>query len=320
MKSIVQERYGCGAELAVADVEPPTVGAGQVLVRVRAAGVDQGVWHLTTGLPYLVRLGTGLRRPRNPVPGRDLAGQVLAVGASVTGFAVGDEVYGTTSGSYAEQVLASPDRLARKPSTLDLAQAAAIPVSGQTALKAVQGVAAGQLVLVIGAGGGVGTFAVQLAVARGAQVTGLCSASKHDLVRSLGAHDVIDYAHEDVDARGRRYDVIIDTAGNRPVATLRRALLPGGTVALVGGEAHQGRWLQGFGRQLGAPLLSPLVEHRLVAVMAGERSQHLEELTRLVEAGQLTPALDRTFTLAQVPEAIAYLRAGRARGKVVITL
>ncbi|GAB3187619.1 NADPH:quinone reductase-like Zn-dependent oxidoreductase [Micromonospora palomenae] len=321
MKAIVQDRYGPADVLELRDIDPPRVGDDDVLVRVHAAGVDPGVWHLMTGLPYPVRLGYGLRRPRHRVPGMDLAGVVEAVGRHVTRFAPGDEVYGTGAGSYAEYALAPEHKLARKPAALTFAEAAAIPVSGQTALTAVRDAATvrpDQRVLVIGAGGGVGSYAVQLAAAAGAHVTGVCGPTKPDLVRSLGATDVIDHTREDITDRGVRYDVIVDTAGNRTLTHLRRALTPTGTLVLVGGEAATGRLLQGFDRQLRALLLSPLVGQRLIPLVAKESSENLDALTALVDAGRLRPVLDRSWPLAETADAIRHLRGGHARGKNVV--
>ncbi|MEU3457376.1 NAD(P)-dependent alcohol dehydrogenase [Micromonospora sp. NPDC006766] len=321
MKAIVQDRYGSADVLRLADIDVPSPGAGQVLVQVRAAGVDPGVWHLMTGLPYVVRLGYGLRRPRDRVRGMDLAGVVTAVGPGVTGLIPGDEVYGTGVGSFAEYTVASAGRLAPKPATLSFEQAAAVPISGQTALAAVRDAARvrpGHRVLVIGAGGGVGSYTVQLARAAGAHVTGLCGPTKLDLVRRLGADEVVDYTH--VDLPEHRYDAVIDTAGNRSLSRLRRALTPAGVLVLVGGEAHGGRWLQGFDRQLRALALSPVVGQRLVPLMNKESTENLMALTALIETGQITPVVDRTWPLAGVPDAIRQLKGGHATGKSVITV
>ncbi|WP_375373460.1 NAD(P)-dependent alcohol dehydrogenase [Micromonospora sp. ATA51] len=292
-----------------------------MLVKVRAAGVDPGVWHLMTGLPYAVRLGFGLRRPRNPVPGLDLAGLVTAVGPGVTGFTPGDAVYGTGAGSFAEYALAPADRLAPKPANLTYAEAAAVPVSGQTALTAVRDAARvrpGQRVLVIGAGGGVGSYAVQLARAAGAHVTGLCGPGKLDLVRSLGAVEVVDYTRTDLP--DQQYDVVVDTAGNRPLSRLRRVLPPKGTLVLVGGEASDGKWLQGFDRQLRALALSPVVGQRLVPLVAKESTANLVALTEFIEAGQVRPVVDRTFSLAEAADAIRHVEGGHATGKVIVAI
>ncbi|WP_079403523.1 NAD(P)-dependent alcohol dehydrogenase [Streptomyces sp. 3211] len=322
MKAMVQDSYGPPAVLRLAEVEQPVPGRGEVLVRVRAAGVDQGVWHLMAGMPYAVRAVSGLRRPRNRVRGMDVAGVVEAVGPDVTRFRPGDEVYGNCSGSFAEYACAKEGALAPKPESLDFEQAAAVPVSGCTALGAVRDsgrVEAGRSVLVLGASGGVGSFAVQVAKAYGAHVTGVCSTAKTDLVRSLGADQVLDYTQEDPVDGSRRYDVILDIAGNRPISRLRRALTAGGTLAIVGGEGG-GKWLGGNERQLGAMLLSPFVGHRLRAHGTLVRSRDLETLTDLIEAGAVRPAVDRTYPLAEVPDAVARLRDGQVRGKLVIRL
>jgi NADPH:quinone reductase-like Zn-dependent oxidoreductase len=321
VKAVVQDRYGSADVLALADVEIPAAGDGEVLVRVCAAGVDPGVWHVMTGLPYAVRLGFGLRRPRNRVPGLDLAGVVAAVGPGVTGFAPGDEVFGTGTGSFAEFAVAPAAKLALKPAGLGFEQAAAVPISGQTALAAVRRagrVRPGQRVLVIGAGGGVGSFAVQIAKADGAHVTGVCSTGKLDLVRSIGADDVVDYTREGIADRGQRYDVVIDTAGNRSLSQLRRALTPQGTLVLVGGEASTGKLLQGFDRQLRALLLSPFIGARLAPLVSGQSAESLAELAGLIEGGHVTPVIDRTYGLAGAPDAIRHIEDGHARGKVVL--
>jgi NADPH:quinone reductase-like Zn-dependent oxidoreductase len=323
MKAIVQDTYGPPDVLQLREIDMPTIGGDEVLVRIHAAGVDQGVWHLMAGLPYLIRIaGFGLRAPKNPVRGYDVAGRVEAVGENVTRFQPGDEVFGTCRGSFAEYASAQDDRLAPKPANLSFEQAAAVPISGYAALQAVrdQGkVRPGQRVLIIGAGGGVGTFAVQLAKAYGAEVTGVSSTSKTDLVRSIGADHVIDYTQEDFADGRNRYDVILDIAGNRSLSHLRRALAPEGTLVIVGGEGG-GRWLGGNDRQLRAQVLSPFVRQKLGTFISKERKEDLEELRELLEAGKVIPVLDRTFALSEVPEAIRYLRDGRAQGKVVITV
>ncbi len=273
MKAIVQDIYGTAEVLGLREVPRPVPGEREVLVRVRAAGVDQGVWHLMTGLPYLIRLfGFGLTKPKVPVRGREVAGVVEAVGAGVTRFDVGDGVFGTSEGSFAEYVCAKEDRLARKPRNLTFEEAAAVPISGVTALQAVRDageVTVGQKVLIIGAGGGVGSYTVQLAKAFGAEVTGVCSTGKMDLVRSLGADAVIDYTKDLFPAGGKLYDVILDTAGNRPLSAFWRLLTPKGTLVLIGGEGG-GKLTGGFERSLGAPFASLFSGQKFKALVAKE--------------------------------------------------
>jgi NADPH:quinone reductase-like Zn-dependent oxidoreductase len=323
MKAIVQDTYGSPDVLQLREIDKPVVGEDEVLVRVQAAGVDQGVWHSVAGLPYLFRIaGIGVRAPKNPVPGLDVAGRVEAVGGSVTLFQTGDEVFGTCRGSFAEYASARADRLGPKPAKLSFEQAAAVPTSGATALQAVRNkgqVRPGQRVLVIGAGGGVGTFTVQLAKAFGAEVAGVCSTTKMELVRSIGADRVIDYTREDFADGRNRYDVILDIAGNRSLSHLRRALAPKGRLVIVGGE-EGGKWFGGIDRQLRAQVLSLFVRQTLGTLIATARKDDLEELHELVEAGRVTPVIDRTFPLSEAPEAIRYMRKGHARGKVVVTV
>jgi NADPH:quinone reductase-like Zn-dependent oxidoreductase len=322
MKAVVQDTYGSPDVLELREIDKPVVGDDEVLVGVRAAGVDPGVWHLMTGVPYLVRvMGYGLRKPKVGIRGRDVAGRAEAVGTNVTRFRPGDEVFGICDGSFAEYVCARPDKLAPKPANLSFEQAAAAPISGLTALQAIRDtgkVQPGQTVLIIGAAGGVGTFAVQLAKAFGAKVTGVCSTAKVDLVRSIGADEVIDYTREDVADGARHWDLIVDTAGRRSLSHLRRALAPRGTLVIVGGEGG-GRWLGGFDRQiLRAPAVSAFSRQRLRPLVAKERSEDLLALKELIEAGKVTPVVDRTYPLREAPEAIRYLEEGHARGKVVI--
>jgi NADPH:quinone reductase-like Zn-dependent oxidoreductase len=324
MRAIVQDAYGEADVLRLAEIDRPTIGTDEVLVRVHAAGVDQGAWHLMAGLPYPIRLaGYGFRAPKTPVRGRELAGRVEAVGRDVTTLRPGDEVYGVGEGTFAEYARAAAGKLAPRPANLSARQAAAVPVSGLTALQAVrdQGrVQPGQQVLVIGAGGGVGTIAVQIAKAFGAEVTGVCSTGKVDLVRSLGADHVVDYLlEEDLAVGERRFDVILDTGGNRPLRALRRALTPTGTLVIVGAETG-GRWLGGLDRQLRAMALSPFVGQRLGTFIASENAADLVALADLLESGAVTPVVDRAFPLAETPAALRHLREGRARGKVVIDL
>jgi NADPH:quinone reductase-like Zn-dependent oxidoreductase len=325
MSAIVQDAYGTEPEavLRTAAVARPTITDDQVLVRVMAASVDRGTWHIMTGLPYAIRLaGFGVRRPKAANPGRCLAGVVEAVGGSVTGFAPGDEVYGTGTATFAEYAVATPGRLTRKPANLTFEQAAAVPISAVTALGAVRdtaGVQRGQSVLVIGASGGVGSFAVQMAKALGAEVTGVCRTDKTDLVRSLGADHVLDHTRQDITAGDRRYDVVIDMGGNRRLGHLRRALTPKGTLVIVGGETG-GRWLGGFGRSLRAVALSALVGQTLAMHMAKENAADLADVTDLIESGAVVPAIERTYPLPEAPAAIRHLHEGHARGKLTVTI
>jgi NADPH:quinone reductase-like Zn-dependent oxidoreductase len=324
MSAIVQDRYGTAPEavLRLAEIARPTIGDGEILVRVAAASVDRGTWHVMTGLPYAMRLaGFGVRSPKAPNPGRALAGTVESVGKDVTEFEPGDEVYGTCDGSFAEYARARASMLAPKPANLSFEQAAAAPISGGTALQAARKakVEPGQKVLIIGASGGVGTFAVQIAKAFGAEVTGVCSTAKVDLVRSLGADHVIDYTRDDLSGGEQRYDVVLDIGGNRRLSHLRRALTPRGTLVIVGGETG-GRWLGGFDRSLRAVVLSLFVRQTLGMLASSENSEDLNVLRDLIESGQITPAVDRTYPLGETPDAIQYVSEDRARGKVVITV
>jgi NADPH:quinone reductase-like Zn-dependent oxidoreductase len=324
MKAVVQDTYGSADVLEVTDIAKPAPTDDEVLVRVHAAGVDPGVWHLMTGRPYLVRvMGYGLRTPKVGVRGRDVAGRAEAVGNNVTQVQSGAEVFGIGEGSFAEYVCARADKLAPKPANLSFEQAAAVPISGLTALQALRDTGKlqpGQKTLIVGAAGGVGTLAVQLAKAFGAQVTGVCSTTKVDLVRSIGADEVIDYTREDFAGGGRHWDLIVDTAGRRSLSQLRRALTRRGTLVIVGGEGG-GRWLGGFDRQiLRAPLVSALVRQRLRPFVSKERRADLLVLKELIEAGKVTPVIDRTYPLSEVPQAIRHLEQGHARGKVVITV
>ena len=324
MQAIVHNTYGSDPEavLEFADVAKPTISDDEVLVGVRAASVDRGTWHVMAGLPYPIRLaGFGLRRPKGLNPGRAVAGIVEAVGANVTGLKPGDEVFGVCEGgSFAEYASARPNKLAAKPANLSFEQAAAVPISGLTALQAVRDkaqITAGEKLLIIGASGGVGTFAVQIAKAIGAEVTGVCSTAKVDLVRSLGADHVIDYTREDITDGGLRYDAILDIGGNRRLSQLRRALTHKGRLVIVGGETD-GRWLGGSDRQVRAILLSRVVSQRLGTFVCSENAKDLSALRELVEAGKLTPAIDRTYPLRETVAAIRYVLDGHARGKVVI--
>jgi NADPH:quinone reductase-like Zn-dependent oxidoreductase len=323
MKAIVRDAYGSADVLELRDIDRPVVGDDEVLVRVRAAGVDQGVWHIMAGLPYPIRLaGYGLRAPKNRVLGADVAGVVEAIGNDVTRFQLGDEVFGIATGSYAEYARAPEDKLAPKPANLTFEQAAVVAVSGLTALQGLRDhgkVRRDQKVLIIGASGGVGTYAVQVATALGAQVTGVCSTTKMDLVRSLGADRVIDYTREDFADGERRYDVILDVGGNASLSRLRRALTPKGTLVITGGETD-GRWIGGTDRQLRALVLSPFVGQKLGTFISRENHEDMIVLKTLIEAGKVTPVIDRAYPLSEVADAIRYMRDGRARGKIVITV
>jgi NADPH:quinone reductase-like Zn-dependent oxidoreductase len=297
-----------------------------VLVRVHAAGLHRGDWHVMTGLPYLIRLVVptlGLRGPKTPVLGMDLAGTVEAVGEQVTRFRPGDAVFGWCDGAFAEYAIAPEDQLAAKPERLSFEQAAVVPTSGFAALQGLRDVGdvqAGQTVLVIGAAGGVGSFAVQLAKAFGAQVTGVASTAQLELVRSIGADEVIDYTRQDVTDGTRQWDLILDCAGRRTLSQLRRALTPTGTLVIVGGEGG-GRWLGGFDRQLRAVVLSRLVGQRLRMLSSKPGHQDLEVLRELLEASKLSPVIGRSYPLGEVPEAMRQMVQGRGGGgKIVITV
>jgi NADPH:quinone reductase-like Zn-dependent oxidoreductase len=303
-------------------VARPEIADNEVMLRVHAAGLDRGTWHLMAGRPYLMRvIGFGIRRPKNRVPGIDVAGTVVAVGAAVNRFAIGDEVFGMSRGSFAEFAAARDDKLAHKPANCTFEQAAVTGISGGTALQALVagGVQAGQRVLIIGASGGVGSFAVQLAAALGADVTGVCNTEKLELVRSLGANHVIDYTTSDFADGAQHYDLIIDIAGNSPLSRLRRALTGTGTAVIVGGES-KGNLTGGIDRQLRAILLTPFIGQRLTGLASKERSSDLEVLAKHLAAGTVTPRIDRSFPLDQVPAAMRYLEAGRVRGKIAITV
>ncbi len=321
MKAIVQDTYGSADVLKLQDVEEPVVGESDVLVRVHAAGAGPDVWHLMTGQPYMARPVIGFGGPKERVRGWDVAGTVEAVGAKVTTFHPGDEVMGVAPGSFAEFAIARADKLVPKPARLTFEQAAAVPVSGVTALQAVRDearVQPGQSVLVVGAAGGVGTFAVQIAKAFGARVTGVASTSKLDLVQSIGGEEVIDYTREDFTDGSRSWDVIVDTAGRGPLRHLRRALTAKGTLVVVGGDGG-GRWTGGFFRgMLRGPLVSLFVGQKLGWLNSKTTLKDLQAVADLIEAGTVTPVIDRTYQLVEAPDAIRYLEEGHPRGKIVI--
>ena len=322
MRAIVQDAYGSADVLQLADRPVPEVGDDEVLVRVHAAGLDRGTWHLMAGLPYLIRPAYGFRGPRQPIAGIDLAGTVVAVGADVSRFLPGDEVYGTGTGTFAEYAVAPESKLARKPTNIGFEQAAAVPVSALTALQGltdVGKVAKGQHVLITGASGGVGTYAVQLAKAVGAEVTAVCSTPKIDAVRSLGADHVIDYTRDDFADGSIRYDLILDIAGNSRLSKLRSALTEKGTLVIVGGE-EGGRWIGGIDRNLRALALSPFISQRLTMFVSKETHVDLERLTSYIESGDVTPAVDSVVPLADAPAAMRRLEDGEVRGKVVISV
>ena len=323
MKAIAQDRYGSAEVLELRDLDAPELGEHDVLVRVRAAGCGPDVWHYMTGEPYFARLMLGLRRPKIAVRGGDVAGTVESVGRAVTGFKPGDEVMGFALGSFAELAVVPEQKLVHKPTRLSFEEAAAVPVSGVTALQALRDVgrmAAGQRVLVVGAAGGVGTLAVQMAKALGAHVTGVCSGSKAELVRSIGADEVIDYTIEEFTDGSRHWDLIIDTAGRRSLPQLRRALGPRGTLVIVGGDGG-GRWTGGFFRGiLRAPLLSLFVGQRMRAFVSKESGEDLRTVSGMLEEGTVTPVIDRTYQLVEAADAVRYMEQGHPRGKVVIVV
>lgn len=322
MRAIVQPAYGPPETLRPAEIDLPSIAADEVLVEVAAAGLDRGVWHLATGRPYLVRLGFGLRRPASPVPGFDVAGRVAAVGADVHRLRVGDEVFGIARGSFAQYAAAKASKLALRPAGLGVEEAAVATVSGITALQALTDVGrvqSGQSVLVIGASGGVGSYAVQLAAALGATVTGVASGRKGALVRSLGADHVLDHAADDYLDGSTRYDLILDTGGLNPLRRLRRALTRTGTLVIVGGEGGD-RWTGGIGRQIRARLLSLFVPQRLTFFLSAERQDLIERLAVHLQKGDVSPSIGRRYLLDEAPTALADLVAGLAGGKSVIVV
>ncbi|MFD9355753.1 NAD(P)-dependent alcohol dehydrogenase [Streptomyces sp. NPDC060031] len=325
MKAIAQDRYGSPDVLEFGEVDKPAVGDHEVLVRVRAAAVNARDWHLMRGDPYVARLVLGLRRPKERIRGTDFAGRVEAVGEKVTRLRPGDEVFGEADGAFAEYVCAPEGAVAAKPANLTFEQAAAVPLAGNTALMGLRDlgrVRPGQQVLINGASGGVGTFAVQIAKALGAEVTGVCSTRNADLVRSLGADRIVDYTREDFTRGGRRYDLVFDLVGNRSLTDIRSALTPAGTVVLSGGGVSEGGSVFGpMGLLLKGQALSRFAGgHRLLVLTATPNRENLDELRRLAEAGKVSPVIDRTYPLSEAPEAIRYLEVEHARAKVVVTV
>jgi NADPH:quinone reductase-like Zn-dependent oxidoreductase len=321
MKAFTRTVYGGPEVLRLEDLPMPTPAAHQLLIRVRAASVNPLDWHYMRGKPYIMRMSSGYRRPKRTRIGADLAGEVVAVGANVSEFKPGDRVFGTANGAFGEYNLAGPDRVAPMPAGLSFEEAAAVPVAGTTALEALRDqakVQAGQRLLINGAAGGVGTFAVQLAKAFGLHVTGVCSARNIELVRSLGADRVIDYGRESFIHEDVRYDAVLDSIGNHPITAVRRVLTPTGTCVVVGGP--DGRWLGPLAYGLSAVLLSPFVSQSLRLFIATGAKQDFVVLRDLIEAGKLKPAIDRCYPLAELPEAIRYLETGHARAKVVIQI
>jgi NADPH:quinone reductase-like Zn-dependent oxidoreductase len=320
MAAVVRTEYGSVEVVRVADVPVPHPADDQVLVRVHAAGMDHGVWHIMAGLPRVMRLaGYGLRRPKQPVLGSELAGTVVATGSAITSLREGDEVYGACAGSFAEYAVARPKSLAPKPTGLTFEQAAAVPISALTALQGLRDhgrLQSGQRVLVVGASGGVGTYAVQIAKAMGADVTGVCSTAKVDLVLSLGADRVIDHQQAGITDDGSHYDLVLDIGGSRSIRELRRALTERGTLVIVGGEGG-GNWF-GLGRQLRAVALSPFIRQRLVMFVATTTTPDLATLTAMIDAGSVTPSIDRVVPLCTASDTIRDLHDGRIRGKAVV--
>jgi NADPH:quinone reductase-like Zn-dependent oxidoreductase len=322
MKAIVRDTYGSADTLELRDVDKPEIGDDEALVRVQAAGLDQGVWHLMAGLPYPIRLaGYGLRAPKTPALGSDVAGVVDAVGNDVTKFRPGDEVFGIGKGTFAEYAPAPESKLAPKPANLTFEQAATVAVSGLPALQGLRDhgrVERGQKVLIVGASGGVGTYAVQLAKVFEAEVTAVCSTTKVEMVRSIGADQVIDYTRENFASGEHRYDLILDIGGNPALSRLRRALTATGTAVIVGGEEGDS-WTGGMGRTLRALVVSRFGHQRLTNFISTQSTGDLDRLTELIEAGKVTPSVERTYQLDQAPDALRHLEAGQVRGKVAIT-
>jgi NADPH:quinone reductase-like Zn-dependent oxidoreductase len=318
MSAVVQGRYGSPAVLSNRDIARPTVGESQVLIRVRAAGVNIADWAVMSGLPYIARPIYGLRKPKHAVRGTDVAGTVEAVGPGVTRFKVGDEVFGSADGSFADYAAACEDELAPKPANLTFDQAAATPMAGLVALQALRDVKAGQKVLINGASGGIGSFAVQIAKALGATVTGVCSTRNVELVRSLGADHVIDYTRDNFTANGQEYDLILDNVSNHSLSDLRRSLAPTGTLVPNGGR-FDNRWFASAGRLM-VGKVTFRGGHKMRNFLVSMKAENLMALTELIESGMVSPVIDRTYPLSEAAEALGYVGSGRTRGKVAITV
>lgn len=316
MKAIVQNEYGSPDVYELKEIDKPVVKDDGVLVRVHAAGLNAGDYFAMRGEPYMIRMSVGWPKPKNFIPGWDVAGTVEAVGQNVEQFQPGDEVFGACTGTCAEYACAGEDKFALKPANLTFEQASAAPTAAVTALRGLRDVGkvqSGQKVLINGASGGVGTFAVQVAKALGAEVTGVCSTGKVDMVRSIGANHVIDYTQEDFTQSGPRYDLILDNVGNHSFSDLRRALTPQGTLIPNSGHGGMGYVFKAF-------LLSPFMRQQERPFIATPNSEDLVVLKEMIEAGKITPVIDRTYPLSETPEAFRYLDEGHARGKVVITM
>jgi NADPH:quinone reductase-like Zn-dependent oxidoreductase len=319
MSAVMQDRYGTAAVLANRDIARPVVRPGHILIRVRAAGVNIADWAVMSGLPYIARPIYGLRKPKQAIRGTDVAGTVEAVGAGVTRFKIGEEVFGSADGSYADYAAASEDELAHKPANLTFEQAAAAPMAGLVALQALRDVKAGDKVLINGASGGVGTFAVQIAKARGAEVTGVCSTRNVELVRSLGADHVIDYTRENFTSSGKQYDLILDNVSNHSLSDLRRSLAPTGALIPNGGR-FDNRWFASAGRLMVGKVTFRSGGQTMRNFLVSMKAENLLVLSQLMESGQVTPVMDRTYPLSETPAAIAQVGKGHARGKVAITV
>lgn len=322
MKAIVQDEYGSADALDLRDIEKPEIDDDEVLIRVHAAGVNIADWAIMNGLPYVARPVYGLRKPKNPVRGSDVSGTVEAVGAGVTRLHPGDEVFGESVGSFAEYATGTGGKLAPKPANLTFEQAAAVPMAGLVALQALSehgDVRAGQKILINGASGGIGTFAVQIAKSLGAEVTGVCSTRNMDMVRSLGADHVIDYSHENFTQMNQRYDFILDNVANHSMSELRGALTPEGTLVPNGG-GFDNHWFASGGRMINAYALKRFVSHKLRPFLVSSKFEDLVPLKELIEAGKVVPVIDRTYPLSEASQAIRYVGEGHTRGKVVITL